>query len=150
MRVVLLEDIENTGKKYDIKEVADGYARNFLIPKGLAKLATEEAMEWADSLRAAEEEKAVKALEDTGKIASDMEGLEVEIQVKIGDKGELFEKIGTQRIAGRLKEMGYEIKKNQVLLENDIEELGEFEAKVKFAHNLEAQIKVIVSEQENG
>jgi len=49
MRVILLQDIENLGKKYDVKEVADGYARNFLIPKGLAKPATEEALKWLET-----------------------------------------------------------------------------------------------------
>ena len=76
-----------------------------------------------------------------------MDGLEVMISVKIGDKGQLFEKIDPKDISEKLKEMGFQIKKDQIELENLIEELGEFPAKIKFEHNLEAEIKVIVSEE---
>lgn len=147
MKVVLLEDVEKLGKKYEVKEVQDGYARNFLIPKGLVQIATEEALEWAQDQLALENEKAAQELERTGKLASGMDGLEVEISVKVGDKGQLFEKISAQKIMARLKELGYDVKKNQIELSQDIEELGEFDVKVKFEHNLEVQIKVIVSEE---
>lgn len=148
MRVILLEDIENLGKKYEIKEVADGYARNSLIPQGLAKVATDEAIKWANDMLALEEEKAAQELEKIGDTASDVDGLEVEMKMKVGDQGQLFEKITAPKIAARLKEMGYEIKKDQVILEKDIEELGEFDAKVRFEHNLEVQIKIIVISDE--
>lgn len=147
MKVVLLEDVEKVGKKYEVKEVNNGYARNFLIPRGLVRVATEEALEWAQDQRALENEKAAQELEKTGKLASGMDGLEVEIPIKVGDKGQLFEKISAQKIAAKLKELGYDVKKNHVELSQEIEELGEFDVKVKFEHNLEVQIKVIVVEE---
>lgn len=149
MRVVLLENVEKLGSRFEVKDVADGYARNYLIPRGLAKTATDELLEWASDQQALQAEKAAIELEKVGDMASQMDGLEVEIPVKIGDKGQLFEKINSQKIAGVLKELGYEVKKNQVLLKDDIEELGEFDVKIKFAHNLETQIKVIVVEERN-
>lgn len=148
MKVVLLEDIKNLGKQYEIKEVADGYARNFLMPKDLVKVATDETVQWANDMQALQAEKAALELEKTGDTASVMEGLEVEIIVKVGDQNQLFEKINAQKIAAKLKEMGYDIKKNQIELENDIEDIGEYDVKVKFEHNLEVQIKVIVSAEE--
>lgn len=147
MRVILLEDIEKIGSKYEIKEVSDGYARNFLIPKGLAKTATEDSVEWADNMLAAEEEKASKQLEKVGSLAEQLDGLEVEIAVKIGDKGQLFEKIDAKDIAVKLKEMGYDIDKKRVILDAPLEDLGEHEASIKFDHNLETQIKIIIAEE---
>ncbi len=147
MRVVLLKDIEGVGKKYQVKEVADGYARNYLIPQGLAKIADEETMEWARRQEELKEQKAEEELKKIGELASKMDGLEVEIPVKVGEKGQLFEKVTAQKIASALKEMGYEVKKTQIELPQEIKEVGEFEAKIKFEHNLEAQIKVIVMEE---
>lgn len=144
MKVVLLEDIENVGKRYEIKDVADGFARNSLIPQGLVRVATDEAIQWANDMIALEEERGARELEKIGNTASDIDGLEVEMKMKVGDQDQLFEKITPAKIAARIKEMGYDVKKDQVILEKDIEELGEFDAKVRFEHNLEVEIKIIV------
>ena len=147
MRVILLQDIENLGKKYEIKEVKNGYARNFLIPKGLAKLATEEALKWVEIQKEIEEKKAEEVLKGIQDLASQIDGTEVMITVKIGEKGQLFEKITSQKISEKLKELGFEINKNQIDLAQPIEELGEFPVKIKFEHNLESEITVIVTEE---
>lgn len=147
MKVILLKDIEKLGKKYEVREVKAGYARNFLIPQGLAKIADEEVLEWVRKQQELAKKKAEEALKKTGDLASEMDGLEVEIPVKVGEKGQLFEKVTEQRIAGRLKEMGYDIKKSQIEVTEELGELGEFEAKIKFEHNLETQIKIIVVEE---
>lgn len=148
MKVVLLQDVRKIGRIYEIKEVADGYAINFLIPKSLAKKATKETVEWALTHQKTNEEKANSSLDKIAKISSQMDGLEVEISAKTGDKGQLFEKINSAKVALRLQEMGFDVKKSQVVLEQDIKEAGEYEAKIIFEHNLECQIKVIVSESE--
>ena len=145
MKVVLLQDVRKIGKIYEIKEVADGYAINFLIPKKLVKKATKEVVDWALEHQKKNEEKAKTDLGKTAKLLSQIDGLEVEITAKTGDKGQLFEKINTPKIATRLQEMGFDIKKNQIILEQDIKEVGEYEAKIIFAHNLECQIKIIVA-----
>ncbi len=148
MRVILLEDVENIGKKFDIKNVADGFARNFLFPKNLAKPANPEAMKWLEIQKEILVKKSEEELKKVQEIASVMEGLEVTIPVKVGDEGQLFESITGQKIADKLKEMGYEIKRGQIDLENPIKEVGEFPVKVKFEHNLEAEIRVIISKTE--
>ena len=147
MRVILLQDIENLGKKYDVKEVADGYARNFLFSKNLAKEATDAALKWLDAQKEMVAKKAEEDLKKNQDFASAIDGQEVSVSVKIGDEGQLFESINSQKISEKLKELGFEIKKNQIDLVEPIRELGEFPVKIKFEHNLEAEIKVIVVEE---
>jgi len=147
MWVVLLQDVENLGRKYDIKEVKDGYARNFLITKGLAKPATKEVLKWAEIQKEIEARRVEEELKKVQEMASAIDGQEIIIQVKIGEENQLFESITSQKIAEKLKELGFEIKKSQIDLKEPIKELGEFPVKVKFEHNLEAEIKVVVVEE---
>ena len=150
MKVILLKDIEKLGKKYEVKEVADGYARNFLIRRGLAKPATEKLIKWAEEQRKLAIKKAQEQLKKVQKLASQLDGQEIEFVVKVGKQGELFESINQMKIAKKLKEMGFDIKKTQVELEKPIKEMGEFPVKVNLDQGLEAEIRVIVvSEEEN-
>jgi len=147
MKVILLQDIPNLGKKYDIKTVNNGYARNFLIPKGLVKIATKENLNWLEKIREKERERTEKELKEIEELASKINGFELEMPVKIGEKGELFEKIGPQQIAKALQEKGFKIEKNQIELEEKIKEIGEYKVKIKLPHNLETEIKVIVKKE---
>lgn len=147
MRVILLKDVEKLGKKYEVKEVADGFARNFLILKGLAKPATEESVKWLDNQKETERVKEEEALKKIQEMATAIDGQEIIIPIKVGDESQLFESINSQKIWEKLKESGIEIKKSQIELLNPIKELGEFPVKIKFEHNLEAEIKVIVTEE---
>ena len=148
MQVILLQDVENLGKKYEIKEVKDGFARNFLIPKGLVRLATKEALEWVGVQKEAEDKQAADELKKFQEAASVIEGQEIIIPVKVGKEGQLFESITAQKIAEEFKKAGFHIKKSQITLKEPITELGEFSVRVKFKHNLEAEIMVIVTEEE--
>jgi len=147
MRVILLQDIDKLGKKYEIKEVADGYARNFLIPKGLAKPATKENLKWLETQKEIEIKKAEEELKKVQEIASAVDDQEIIIPVKVGEQDQIFESITAQKIAEKLKELGFDIKKTQIDLIEPIKELGEFPVKIKFEHNLEAEIKIIVVEE---
>jgi len=143
----LLNDVEKIGKKFDVKEIKNGYARNFLIPKGLAKPATKEALEWLKVQKEIMEKKAEESLKGFQQTVSAIDGQEVIVSVKVGDEGQLFESVTAQKISERLKEMGFDIKKSQLELESPIKEVGEFPVKVKFEHNLEAEIRVIIAEE---
>ena len=147
MRVILLQDIENVGKKYDIKDVKNGYARNFLLPKGLAKLATRKTLKWLGLQKEIEAKKAEEELKRFQEIASAIDGQEIIIPVKIGEENQFFESITSQKIAEKLKESGFDIKKNQIDLPEPIKEVGEFPIKIHLEHNLEAEIKVIIIEE---
>lgn len=147
MQIILLEDIEKLGKKFDVKEVADGYALNFLIPKNKAKKATKETLKWLKAQKENLEKKSEGELKKTQDFASSIDGQEIMLPVKIGEEGQLFESITSQKIAEKLKEMGFEVKKTQVDLPEPIKEMGEFPVKIKFEHNLEAEIKLVVTEE---
>lgn len=147
MKVILLKDIKNLGKKFEIKEVADGYAKNYLIPKGLVKPATKEALEWLKVQKEILEKKAEEDLKKVQELASSIDGLEVMIPVKVNEKGQPFESITTAKISEKLQEMGFKIKRQQINLPKPIKELGEFPIKITFEHNLEAEIKLVVVEE---
>jgi len=128
MKVVLLEDVEKLGKKFEVKEVSDGYARNYLIPKGLAKPATKEVLEWVKIQKEIEEKRAEQELKKVQAMATKVDGQEVVIPVKVGEEGQLYESVGAQKIWEELKKLGFGLKKSQI--------------------ELEAEIKVIVVEEE--
>ncbi len=148
MKVILLQDVEDVGKKYEVKEVKDGHARNFLIPKKMAKAATKKALEWLESQREVIEKELEEGLKLTQELASRLDGLEVPFPVKIGDSGELFESVTAAKIADQLVKMGYEVKKSEVTLKDPIKEVGEFPVKINLDHNLEAEITVVITGEE--
>ncbi len=148
MRVILLQDIDKVGKKYEVKEVANGYARNFLIPNGMVKLATKQALIWLETQKEIEKKRIEKELKKNQELATAIDKQEVVIAVKVGEEEQLFESITAQKISGKLKELGFEIKKSQIEISEPIKELGEFPIKIKFEHNLEAEIRVIVTKEE--
>lgn len=147
MKVILLDNIKELGNKYDVKDVANGYARNFLLPKGLAKLATKPALLELEKLREIEKEKQKKELARFQEIAKKLEGQEIEIPMKTGEGGMLYGAITANKISEVLKKQGFEVKKEQIVLKDAIKGLGEFDIIIKFPHNLEANIKVIVAEE---
>lgn len=147
MKVILLQDIENLGKKYEVKSVADGYARNFLIPKGLVKPATKNALKWLETQKEIEDKKAEEELKKIQEKASAIDGQEIIIPIKIGPEGQVYESITSQKIFEKLKELGFTIKKNQIDLPMPIKGIGEFPIKIRLEHNLEAEIKIITVEE---
>ena len=90
MKVVLLQDIENIGKKDEVKNVANGYARNFLFPKKLAKIATKEVIAELEKQKELEEKEAEEALKATQEIVKKIDGLEIEVPVKTDEEGKLY------------------------------------------------------------
>ena len=147
MKVILLKDVEKLGKKGDIKEVADGYARNFLIPEKLAVLASKSEIAKIEAQKEVETKQAEEELARYQEIATQMDGLELEIPVKIDEDGKLFGAINVSQISEKLQEKGFEIKKGQVKLEESIKETGEHEVIVELPHNLEVRVKIIVIEE---
>lgn len=147
MKIILLKDVEKLGKKFDVKDVADGYARNFLIPQGLAKPATETALRELETEKAAVELAAELDLKKTEETVQELDGQEIEIQVKIGDDGKLFGSVTPLKIVKAIQKKGFDIKKNQIKLEEPIKEVGEYEVTLELDHGLEAKIKIIVTEE---
>ena len=148
MKVILLQDVEKVGKKFDVKEVASGYARNFLLARNLAKQVTPEALEWLEMQKELLSQKSEEELKRVQELASGLDDLEVPLQVKVGEEGQLFESINAQKISERLREMRYDVKKSQIKLKEPLKETGEFPVKIALDHNLEAEIRVIITEEE--
>ncbi|MFH1820402.1 MAG: 50S ribosomal protein L9 [Candidatus Nealsonbacteria bacterium] len=147
MKVILLEDVDKIGKKYEVKNVSDGYARNFLLPQKMAEQATEAALKKVETLKQVESEKSEEELKKIQDFASTLDGFELVMPVKLGEKDQMFEAVNAQKIADKLKEQGYDIKKTQVSLRDPIKELGEFPVKIQLGHNLEVEIKIIIVEE---
>ncbi len=147
MKVILLENVKNLGKKYDVKEVSDGYGRNFLLRNNLAKIATKKDIEMAKQKAEKEKEKQEKDLGDVKSLAEKIRGQKVEIDVKVGEKDQLFESVGAQKISEKLNEMGFKIKEEDVQLETPIKELGEYEVTLKLKYDIQSSVKVIITKE---
>lgn len=148
MKVILLQDIENLGKKYEVKEVKAGHARNFLIPRNKVKPATKQNLKWLKSQQEEIEKEAEEDLKKAQELASKIDGIEVNIRVKVGGEGQFFESINSLKVSEKLKEMGFDVKKSRIKLEDPIKKVGEFPIKVSLDHNLEAEIRLIITEEE--
>lgn len=148
MKVILMQDVENVGKKYEVREVKPGFARNFLLAQNLAKLANKENMTWLANQKAEIAKEVESDLAATQELASKIDDLEVIITDKVNEEGHLFDSVNAQKISERLKEMGFEVKKSQIKLEKPIKELGEFPIDITLDHNLEVTIKVVVVKEE--
>src|SRR3990167_7328735 len=109
MKVILLQDVNKLGKKYEVKNVSDGHARNFLIPKGFVKPATKEALEWLEIQKEMIKKNEEDDLKQAETQASSIDGMELMIPVKVGNEGEMFESINSQKISERFKELRFDI-----------------------------------------
>lgn len=149
MKVILLQDVKGTGKKGELVDVSDGYARNFLLPKKAAKKATAQAM---SELKNAEESKAFK-IEEEKKSANAskavIEGKSLNITAKAGQGGRLFGSVTAKEIATELKkQFNINVDKRKITLDADIKAFGTYNAEVKLYTGIVANLKVVVTEAE--
>lgn len=147
MKVILLKDVEKLGKQFEIKEVADGFAKNFLFPRKLAIPANKTNLKWLEKKKIQIVMKAEAELKKTQQIATTLDGVELIFYLKVGPDGKVFGSVTKQKIAEKLKEMGHKVSKGQIVLAKPIKEIGEFPVKIKLPHNLEVEIKVITQEK---
>lgn len=144
MKVMLLKDVYKLGRAGDIKKVADGYGRNFLIPQGLAVLATAGALKQAEKVRKQAEIRRAELNSELKGLAEQIKGITLTFAAKAGETGKLYGSITTQDVATALSEQTrYEIKKHQVDMQ-PIRNLGEFTAHVRLTMDLVPEIKIIV------
>ncbi len=145
MKVILLEDIKNLGKKLDVKNVSDGYVRNFLLPKKLVKIATKEAIKGLESQKAKLEQQEQELKSKTEKLAKDLNNQEFKFKVKIGKKEEVFGSIGKEDIKKALiDEKGIDAK---VLLEKPLKTLGEYQVEINLGKGVKTKINIILHSQ---
>ena len=147
MKVILKQDVKTIGKKDEIHEVSDGYARNFLFPRGLAAPADAAAVNMARTKSEAKEHHAAEALAAAQALADKVKDKTVTLKAKGGASGRLFGKITAKDVAEALtKVAGTEIDKRKVELERDIKDFGTYSATVKLHPGVSAAFKVKVEE----
>lgn len=148
MKVILKQDVKTIGKKDEIHEVSDGYARNFLFPRGLAAPADAAAVNMARTKSEAKEHHAAEALAAAQALADKVKDKTVTLKAKGGASGRLFGKITAKDVAEALsKAVDTEIDKRKVELERDIKDFGTYSATVKLHPGVSAPFKVKVEEQ---
>ncbi|PIZ69745.1 MAG: 50S ribosomal protein L9, partial [Candidatus Portnoybacteria bacterium CG_4_10_14_0_2_um_filter_44_20] len=145
MKIILLKDVQKLGQKNEAKDVADGYARNFLFPRKLAIAATENALKKLELEREQQKELAEKELETAQATVEKLEGAEIEIRAKVDKSKNLYAGIGAQQIIKALNDKNFDLKNGRVKIEDQIKELGEKEVVIEFPHGLEAKIRVTIA-----
>lgn len=144
MKVLLIKDVYKLGRAGDIKKVADGYGRNFLIPQGLAVLATAGALKQVDKIRSQAEVRRTELNSELKDLASHINGVTLVFDAKAGETGKLYGSITTQDVATAIQEKTrFEVKKQQIDMQ-PIRTLGEFTAHVRLTMDLVPEVKIIV------
>lgn len=146
--VILRQEVPNLGHAGDVVDVAPGYARNFLLPRGLAYRATE-----ANKHRVEQEKKKYMEKLERQKIeaearAEKMTGLEMTFEEYAGEEGQLYGSVSSADVADRLSEQGYDVEGRQVELDEPIKALGEFEVSIRLHPEVTTDVRVVVLEKE--
>ncbi|MBL6465021.1 50S ribosomal protein L9 [Peptostreptococcus stomatis] len=148
MKVILLKDVKGTGKKGEIKEVSDGYARNFLLKKGVAVEANQANMKELDEKSKSKERKALIEYEEAVLLGKQMENVNIQIEVKSGEGGRLFGSITSKEIAEQLKKQkNIDIDKRKILMDEPIRTLGSTLVEIKLHQKVTTKIRVDVKEK---
>lgn len=148
MKVILREDIEKLGKAGEVVKVADGYGRNFLIPRQLAFLANVRNMKTLEHDRRAIETRAKKARKAAEDVAVTLSGMSVAISAKAGDEGKLFGAVTSRDIAEALEKAGVKMERKSIQLAEPIKQLGEYKVKIRVASEVVPEITVTVTAEE--
>jgi len=147
MKVVLLRELEGYGNMGDVINVKDGFARNYLIPKGIALPATESNLRHVNSMISQKLRKLQKEKEKALALAKKLEGFMLEIKHPVGEKGKLYGSVTSSEIAKALSEKGFEIDRKKIILSKPIREVGIYTVQIKLHPEVEVQIKVDVQPQ---
>lgn len=148
MEVILKKDVENLGYANDVVKVREGYARNFLLPRGLAAVATDSARKQLNETLKQRAHKLAKIKADAESLAGSVEGKTLKIGAKVGEKGKIFGSVNTIMIADALKAIGFDVDRKSIKLKGDaIKTIGKYEAEVTFHRDVVRTIPFEVVEE---
>ncbi|BFH65987.1 MULTISPECIES: 50S ribosomal protein L9 [Paenibacillus] len=147
MKVIFLKDVKGQGKKGQVKEVSEGYATNFLLPRGLVRPATDGNMKTLENQNAAEQRRKEQEKEEAQQLGKKLEEMTVQLKAKAGEGGRLFGAITSKQIAEALAEHNVKIDKRKIELEEPIRHLGVTQITVKLHPEVKATLKVQVTEE---
>ena len=142
MKVILRKDVETLGKVGDLITVKDGYARNYLIPRSIAYVATDSNVKALDEEKKQQARRVEKEKKSSEALAGNLEKTSVTIKMKVGEDDKLFGSVTSQMIADALKEKGIELDKRQIELEDTLKSLGIFDVNVKLPGSVSGKVKV--------
>lgn len=144
MKVIFLDDVKSQGKKGEVKNVSEGYARNFLFPRQLAQEATDTNMQQLRKQQEAKERKEAQNLEDAKHLAAQLKAQRVVVRTHAGEGGKLFGAVTTKHIADAIAEHGLHIDKRKVVLPDPIKALGGHQVQIKLHPEVTAKVTVFV------
>ena len=144
MKIILLKDVPHLGQKSDIRDVREGYARNFLLPQKMAAPATDSVLRDVAQKKALKEKEAVRERENFVAAAKKMDGLTLPFKMKMGERGKAFGSVSAAKITEALKKQGIAVEKEWIVLDEAIKTTGEHTIAVHFPRDIAAKIKIVV------
>ncbi|MGZ7444755.1 50S ribosomal protein L9 [Paenibacillus sp. TH7-28] len=147
MKVIFLQDVKGQGKKGEIKNVSEGYAQNFLIPRGLVRPATEGNVKTLEQQTASEQKRKQQEKEDAIQLGKKLEEITVELKAKAGEGGRLFGAITSKQVADALEKTGVKLDKRKIEMPEPIRSLGVTQVSVKLHPEVKSTLKVHVAEE---
>ena len=144
MRVLLKQDVPKIGKKGELLDVKEGYARNFLIPNGLAVEASGGAVKQVEEEKKALDRRKAKEKEEAQALAKRIESVSILLKHKAGEEGRLFGSITSSEVADALKQKGFDLEKKKIVLDEPIRLVGDYSIKIKLHHDVAASLSVRV------
>lgn len=141
MEVILQKDVEKVGRAGEIVKVRMGYARNFLLPRGLAVIATKRSVRQVEHLRKTAETKAKRVVRDVQELAGKIEQTEIQLKVKVGDQGKLFGSITSKDIEEALQKEGIAVDRKSILLEEPAKSVGAYTVDIRLHTDVTAKLK---------
>ncbi len=148
MEVILLSDIKSVGKKDDVVKLSDGYARNFVLKKGLGVEANKQNLYELEKRKEKERELALEILEEAKQKKAEIEKISVKLTIKMGDNGKSFGSITSKEVSEDLnKQHKIDIDKRKIVIENPIKTTGEFNVPIKLHPDVTADLKIIIGEE---
>lgn len=147
MQVILIEDVKALGKAGEIRKVSEGYARNFLIPKGLALEASEQNLKKLEEGKKLSSLKSEKVKKKALGLAQRLSDVEVVIRRRVGDQGKLFGSVNARDIEEALSAQGIEVERKNIHLDEPLKSLGNHLVKIKLATGVTAEVQVIIAKE---
>ena len=147
MKIILLQDVKGQGKKGEVVDVNEGYARNFLIKKGLAEVATASKLNDINQKKASADFHHAEEVKATQALAAEIKGKTFTVKIKAGQGGKVFGSVTAQNVADAISAAGYEVDKKKVVLPQPIKNVGTYDVDLKFMEGISAKVKVLVESE---
>jgi large subunit ribosomal protein L9 len=147
MKIILLKDIYKVGQAGDVVKVANGYARNYLLPKKFAILATKLNLKKIEKIKEEAEKERIKYITEQKILAEKLQSVNLSFKRKTDENNHLYGSVSEVDISKALKELGFDIKKSQIKMEKHIKELGDFEVEIVFTQDIKSVIKINVEKE---